>query len=1394
LVTAAISAISYFSNESKQAQEEYASKTQEAVQASTSLTSEISNLTNKYNELSEEVKTNSSVKDELISTQTELLNKLGLEGQSIDLLIDKYGSLSEAIKQASINQLKDSELDLTAQVNTTRKDLLDTGKIGFFDENQNEILFSSKKHLNEILDVLHKIGLETKIGENVGTGYLTLTGDNSIKGVLKNFNDVKAAMQALSDSGIYSSKQALQSNDLYKELEERYLSLKDAVGNYDSAILVLNNNIAQQQMLTSLQNNEIPKTKEEFDAFKQSLLDNAIASGKFIGSKDQIKAAIENMLSTQPEFIQFFDSATQSSNDATTAINSFSAAISDEDMSKSIDDFQSKFKTIDDALKSLSSGSFDSSSIIDLMQQFSNFDWSAYGIDGTNDDINDLETALKALNIQTLSEAKSAIPELSNAFTKVSENINKSSKSLSDWQKQLTESRSSISNLNSILEEVNAKDYKGLSSDSINKIVSDYPQLLAYLGNEKQLREQITNTISQEDEKAKLAYVNMVAKERSKLEIANNVVNGMIQGNATLVNELGKGYRVDLKNFESVVQTKAKLEEDLIKNSASAWAQYYKVQIDASTGLAKAVQQEGTIAPSNSEGFKNAVNAETSVNTAVGAYNEAITRLNNIVNSVKIDVAGVKDVGTSKKDKGSEKSSQEIDGIERKLDSLNTKYERYRQLAENTNISHKKQNDYLEKAKDILEQEITVQNKSYDLYMKQADSIKLSDSLKKKAQSGSLDITKYSDETANKIKEYQEWYDKAQSVKKSITDIRKEEKELIDQEISNIQNAYDNRKSSIESLISNKESQIGINESAGHSATASDYDYLIEQQVRIKNGLKKEYAEIGNELKSLLSSGDIKKYSDEWFNYQEILSGIKDDILECDSNTQDWKNSIQQISFDEFDKDIDSIDKVTSEIDSLIDETKDGSNEQRVLIETAISNTKEKIDELKDAIADLNAEYANDKYNTIYLDRLDTLQSELDSAEDSVKSYQDKLVDLAKTIKEKENKALDDEYDKYEKIINARKEIIEQDKEQRKQANSVNDKTEDINAKQKRIDELNIAAQTGDRNAEKEKEGLEEELADLKKDLVDEQYDYEAEQQENALDKSLKDYKDEIDTKKAKNEELYENEKLLIESLGSLTESQYKTAIDNIIEYAKENSIELSDTLLSSLNQYSSVSNTSKSSNNSPEKSKPKNINESIAESNKNVANKANITYILENGNGKGTGKSRLNKWSKDNYGSILSYDNMVAIANALGLSGYTKDSVRSESNQDKILAALKKAGFKTGGVIHASDIVSATGEEVAIGANVGEAVITADAVKLLHNINKTASNPAMMNAYSNLAKSASNIANYTTNNNSSPISINIESLLSGVTVNSDYDLINGVKQNLPKITDMITKHINSKH
>ena len=412
VIGAAIFAIVKIINAVKQSIEEARHEAIESADAASQLSDEISTLTLKYASLSEAVKTDESAKESLISTQSELIEKLGLEQYEIDQLIEKYGDLSEAILKTSKDDLQMAEIDLRKGLDTRTTELLEavgsamkdaqtysnnyisipgigafTEGLGLFptDEDYAE-LEKFKNDTQAAFDVLKEAGMLGAEAMKNGKGdyLLDLNFDlNSVDGIIDAHTRLGEMLRLVDD-------EAGQNNAIFTELNAQYERLDAAVNNYTDSVGELNKNLANQYILDGLINaGEVPDTQEEFDAYRQSVIDAAIASGEFVGSTEQISSAIDGVLRSDVSFAQFYDDVADSASDAATEAEDATSTINE-----AIDAVQSKLSTLSGALTKLQEGSLGINDVIDLLQQFPEL---ATYVDLTADSFGDLEQGLRDL-------------------------------------------------------------------------------------------------------------------------------------------------------------------------------------------------------------------------------------------------------------------------------------------------------------------------------------------------------------------------------------------------------------------------------------------------------------------------------------------------------------------------------------------------------------------------------------------------------------------------------------------------------------------------------------------------------------------------------------------------------------------------------------------------------------------------------------------------------------------------------------------------------------------------------------------------------------------------------------------------------------------------------------
>ena len=87
----------------KEREEEEKNRAREAAQSAVESSKQIDELMSKYDELSAEYRESGQISEEFSETVYDLIDAFGLQGESIDTLIEKYGSLDEAIRNAEIS-------------------------------------------------------------------------------------------------------------------------------------------------------------------------------------------------------------------------------------------------------------------------------------------------------------------------------------------------------------------------------------------------------------------------------------------------------------------------------------------------------------------------------------------------------------------------------------------------------------------------------------------------------------------------------------------------------------------------------------------------------------------------------------------------------------------------------------------------------------------------------------------------------------------------------------------------------------------------------------------------------------------------------------------------------------------------------------------------------------------------------------------------------------------------------------------------------------------------------------------------------------------------------------------------------------------------------------------
>ena len=422
-----------------------------------------------------------------------------------------------------------------------------------------------------------------------------------------------------------------------------------------------------------------------------------------------------------------------------------------------------------------------------------------------------------------------------------------------------------------------------------------------------------------------------------------------------------------------------------------------------------------------------------------------------------------------------------------------------------------------------INSEISIQQKAYDYYMKKASEVGLSSSYVKKIQDGTINIETIKDESLiNKIKEYQDLYDKALAAKDAITDLNDEIAALAKTRFDNVVTQFDEQISLIEHETSVLDALISQTEASGHVVSASFYEQLIGVENKNLATLKKEYTALQNALNQAMAEGKIEKYSSDWYDMVNSINDVELAIIESNTALIEYQKNIRDLEWAEFDRMQEQISQITNESEFLIDLLShedlfndDGSATKygqatfglhAVNYNTSLEQAKKYYEEL----SDIRAQLVNDADNVDLLAREEELREAFQDTALAAKQQEQALIELAE---EGYNKMLDymsELIDKQKDLLNSQKDLFDYEK-------NVREQTEEIARLEKIAQAVaNDDSEEGRLRAQQNAVALKE----AREALQETEYDRYIQDQEKLYDQILGDTEQWIDERLSKPEQL----------------------------------------------------------------------------------------------------------------------------------------------------------------------------------------------------------------------------------------------------------------------------------
>lgn len=438
-----------------------------------------------------------------------------------------------------------------------------------------------------------------------------------------------------------------------------------------------------------------------------------------------------------------------------------------------------------------------------------------------------------------------------------------------------------------------------------------------------------------------------------------------------------------------------------------------------------------------------------------------------------------------------EEKLSKIDWIETAIDRVERSINKLKTTAESTYKSLKTRLGAAYDAITEVNQEIALQQKAYERYMQQANSVGLSADLAAKVRNGSIDIEEYDSETQELIDDYREWYEKALDCADAIDTLHESLADMYMDNFNNVQKDFENQLSLLEHLTNTYETGLDELEARGY-LVGSDY-YAAMQDVERQNigVLEQELASLTKEFSIAMASGEIEKGSEAWYDMQISITGVKESIQEANVKMLEFAKSMREVEWDHFDYLQDRISQITDESDFFIElmghkklVRDDGkfTNEGMATLGLMTQNYNvymAQADKYAEEIRKIDSEIANDPYNTDLIERREELLGLQQDAILAAEDEKEAIIDLVED-------GIDSQIDAMKELIDAYKDNLDSAKDLYEYQKKIEDKSKDIASLQK---QLSAYENDDSEEARAKIQQIKVDLAEAQEDLAETQYD-----------------------------------------------------------------------------------------------------------------------------------------------------------------------------------------------------------------------------------------------------------------------------------------------------------------
>ena len=523
-----------------------------------------------------------------------------------------------------------------------------------------------------------------------------------------------------------------------------------------------------------------------------------------------------------------------------------------------------------------------------------------------------------------------------------------------------------------------------------------------------------------------------------------------------------------------------------------------------------------------------------------------------------------------------EEFSDEIDWIEIVINRIERDIENLSTVAESSFNTFEDRNKALEQQIHNITHEINVQNAAYTEYLKKAGSVGLDEFWAKRVREGLIngnisdEIQNITDETLKQqIDSYQQWYEKALECSDAVGELKENLKEVFQSRFENVSSTFEALINWIQTDKETIDSFISLTEARGNLISAQYYNAQIGEEEKILSALQQEREELVAKLNEAETTGAIAKGSEAWNEMKGTINDVTQAIIDAQTEVENLRNSIRQISWDQFDKLIEGMSTINSEADflmDLLDKNDDLFSKKGILSSKGLAtfglqavsynDYMQQATEYTKELAEINKALETDKYDEELIARRETLLEQQREAISNAESQKDAIKSLVKEGYDKQLEALKELISKYTDMLDKEKDAYEYQQKVEEQAAK-------ISSLQKQLAAYSQGNDTEENMLRVQK--LRKELKDAQKELEETQFDKYISETKEFLDDLYDDYQEQLYAK------LDDIDALISEVIQQVNEGA-SSIKSTLLEAAKDVGYDITNSLLGVFNDSLSLS------------------------------------------------------------------------------------------------------------------------------------------------------------------------------------------------------------------------------